>query len=102
METHVQFDEYFSKPSPVPYQNPILQEHEPTLHSVSLEIPAGSLTAIVGGTGQGKSSLVAALLGEMPTMDSGALENHINGRMAYVPQSSWIFNATVRTVQNLV
>ncbi|CAI7863261.1 unnamed protein product [Closterium sp. NIES-53] len=45
--------------------------------------------------GQGKSSLVSALLGEMP-MVSGDSPPIIRGRVAYVSQVSWIFNATVR------
>ncbi|CAI5495011.1 unnamed protein product [Closterium sp. Naga37s-1] len=45
--------------------------------------------------GQGKSSLVSALLGEMP-MVAGDSPPIIRGRVAYVSQVSWIFNATVR------
>ena len=33
--------------------------------SISLDVPEGSLVAVVGTVGSGKSSLVSALLGEM-------------------------------------
>ncbi|KAJ9691132.1 hypothetical protein PVL29_013349 [Vitis rotundifolia] len=66
----------------------------PTLSNVNLDIPVGGLVAIVGGTGEGKTSLVSAMLGELPPMsDASAV---IRGTVAYVPQVSWIFNATVR------
>jgi ATP-binding cassette subfamily C (CFTR/MRP) protein 1 len=47
----------------------------------------GSLVAIVGQVGSGKSSLLSALLGEM-SVESG--EVNTNGRVAYVPQQAWI------------
>ena len=37
----------------------------PTLHDINLDIKRGSLVTIVGKVGSGKSSLLAALLGEM-------------------------------------
>lgn len=37
----------------------------PVLRSISLELPSGQLLAVVGQVGAGKSSLLAALLGEM-------------------------------------
>ena len=48
---------------------------------------------ICGRVGSGKSSLVQAILGEMKC-DSGSVK--INGSMAYVPQSAWILNKSVR------
>ncbi|KAH9747879.1 ABC transporter C family member 2 [Citrus sinensis] len=66
----------------------------PTLLNINLDIPVGSLVAIVGGTGEGKTSLISAMLGELPPVsDASAV---IRGTVAYVPQVSWIFNATVR------
>eukprot|EP00898_Chlorokybus_atmophyticus_P000774 jgi/Chlat1/1698/Chrsp127S01927 len=75
-----------------------LKATKPTLQNVSLEVMPGQLVCIVGSTGQGKSSLLAALLGEMPELwtSSGDSSVTIHGRVAYVPQTSWIFNATVR------
>ncbi|XP_058199762.1 ABC transporter C family member 2-like [Rhododendron vialii] len=67
---------------------------KPTLSNINLDIPMGSLVAIVGSTGEGKTSLVSAMLGELPPVaDSNVV---VRGTVAYVPQVSWIFNATVR------
>uniref|UniRef100_A0AAQ4P7R6 Multidrug resistance-associated protein 1 n=1 Tax=Gasterosteus aculeatus aculeatus TaxID=481459 RepID=A0AAQ4P7R6_GASAC len=54
-------------------------------------IPEGSLVAVVGHVGSGKSSLLSALLGEMDK-----LEGSVAGSVAYVPQQAWIQNATLR------
>ncbi|OMO92331.1 hypothetical protein COLO4_17675 [Corchorus olitorius] len=65
-----------------------------TLSDINLDVPVGSLVAIVGGTGEGKTSLISAMLGELPPhMNSSVV---IRGTVAYVPQVSWIFNASVR------
>uniref|UniRef100_A0A8C8JDS0 Uncharacterized protein n=1 Tax=Oncorhynchus tshawytscha TaxID=74940 RepID=A0A8C8JDS0_ONCTS len=63
------------------------------VRSINLMVPQGSLLAVVGHVGCGKSSLVSALLGEMEK-----LEGHISirGSVAYVPQQAWIQNATLR------
>lgn len=65
-----------------------------TLSNINLDIPKGSLIAIVGSTGEGKTSLVSAMLGELPPVADANVV--IRGTVAYVPQVSWIFNATVR------
>jgi len=41
------------------------EEGPPTLRNISLKVPEGSLVAIVGTVGSGKSSLLSAILGEM-------------------------------------
>lgn len=64
-----------------------------TLSNINFEVEVGSLVAIVGSTGEGKTSLLAAVLGEMATRAGNSI---IRGKVAYVPQVSWIFNATVR------
>ncbi|KAF5764677.1 putative ABC-type xenobiotic transporter [Helianthus annuus] len=66
----------------------------PTLSNINLDIQMGSLVAIVGSTGEGKTSLVSAMLGELPPVSDAHVV--IRGTVAYVPQVSWIFNATVR------
>ncbi|GMF63851.1 unnamed protein product [Phytophthora fragariaefolia] len=63
------------------------------LEGVNIEIERGSLVMIVGKVGSGKSSLINAILGEMPQM-SGLLE--VGGQIAYVSQDTWIRNATLR------
>ncbi|KAF9129232.1 Canalicular multispecific organic anion transporter 2, partial [Linnemannia schmuckeri] len=65
----------------------------PTLQQVNLSIKSGSLIAIVGRVGQGKSSLLSALIGEMYKFHG---YTKTVGRIAYVPQQSWILNATLR------
>ncbi|KAL6991613.1 Canalicular multispecific organic anion transporter 1, partial [Sarracenia purpurea var. burkii] len=70
------------------------KEEKPTLSNINLDIPMGSLVAIVGSTGEGKTSLISAMLGEVPPVADASLV--IRGTVAYVPQVSWIFNATVR------
>ncbi|KAK6932100.1 ABC transporter type 1, transmembrane domain [Dillenia turbinata] len=67
---------------------------KPTLSNINLDIPVGSLVAIVGSTGEGKTSLISSMLGEIPRIGDGSAV--IRGTVAYVPQVSWIFNATVR------
>ncbi|CAN0874919.1 ABC transporter C family member 12 [Linum grandiflorum] len=66
----------------------------PTLSNINLDIRTGSLVAIVGGTGEGKTSLVSAMLGELPALADTTVA--VKGTVAYVPQVSWIFNATLR------
>lgn len=68
---------------------------KPTLSNINLDIPVGSLVAIVGSTGEGKTSLVSAMLGELPAVAADA-SVVVRGTVAYVPQVAWIFNATVR------
>ncbi|XP_050370619.1 ABC transporter C family member 12-like [Argentina anserina] len=67
---------------------------KPTLSNINLDITVGSLVAVVGGTGEGKTSLISAMLGELPPIADSSVV--IRGTVAYVPQVSWIFNATVR------
>ena len=70
-----------------------MQVEKPTLSNVNLHIEVGSLVAVVGGTGEGKTSLLMAMLGELPPLAETNVE--IRGTVAYVPQVAWIFNATV-------
>ncbi|KAI4297457.1 hypothetical protein L6164_037348 [Bauhinia variegata] len=71
-----------------------VKAERPTLSNINLDIPAGSLVAIVGSTGEGKTSLISAMLGELPPIADASVI--MRGTVAYVPQVSWIFNATVR------
>lgn len=82
------FDERESKAEGKTYSN------STTLKDVELSVAAGELVAVIGGTGQGKSSLVSALLGEINQVSGEPVV--LRGSLAYVPQQSWIFNATVR------
>ncbi|KAF9967419.1 hypothetical protein BGZ73_000542, partial [Actinomortierella ambigua] len=71
----------------------ITRAARPTLTDINLTFYQGSLTAIVGRVGQGKSSLLSAILGEMYKL-SGSIK--LYGTVAYVPQQAWIIHGTVR------
>ncbi|KAL0180196.1 hypothetical protein M9458_025638, partial [Cirrhinus mrigala] len=60
---------------------------------INVMVPQGSLLAVVGHVGCGKTSLVSALLGEMEKQEG---QISIRGSVAYVPQQAWIQNATLR------
>ncbi|XP_052536065.1 multidrug resistance-associated protein 1 isoform X1 [Tympanuchus pallidicinctus] len=64
----------------------------PSLNSINFTVPEGSLIAVVGQVGCGKSSLLSALLGEMDKKEGYVV---VKGSVAYVPQQAWIQNATL-------
>ncbi|KAG0238619.1 Canalicular multispecific organic anion transporter 2 [Actinomortierella wolfii] len=66
---------------------------DPTLIDINLRVPQGSLTIMVGRVGQGKSSLISALMGEMYKRQGTV---YFKGTIGYVPQQAWIFNATLK------
>ncbi|KAJ7593413.1 ABC protein [Mycena floridula] len=63
------------------------------VQDIDMAVPRGSLAAIVGRVGSGKSSLLQGLLGEMRKVSG---EFSFGGRVAYCPQTAWIQNATLR------
>ncbi|XP_032066135.1 canalicular multispecific organic anion transporter 2 isoform X2 [Thamnophis elegans] len=66
---------------------------DPALKDINWLVPTGSLVAVVGQVGCGKSSLVSALLGEMEKLSGDVA---VKGSVAYVPQLPWIQNATLK------
>ncbi|XP_078288563.1 ATP-binding cassette sub-family C member 4 isoform X2 [Panthera onca] len=66
----------------------------PTLQGLSFTVRPGELLAVVGPVGAGKSSLLSALLGELPR-SQGLVSVH--GKIAYVSQQPWVFAGTVRS-----
>ena len=64
-----------------------------TLQNISLDIYNKQLVAITGPVGCGKSSLLQAILGELPC-HSGKIK--LSGSIAYVPQLPWVFSGTVQ------
>ncbi len=80
---------------------------EPTLQDINLHVPAGTTLAIVGRTGNGKSTLVNLLLHLYNTKPGMIL---LDGRdintislktlrenIAYVPQDNFLFSATLKS-----
>ncbi|NXE47010.1 MRP6 protein, partial [Casuarius casuarius] len=68
------------------------KETSPCLRRIDLTVHRGSLLAVVGQVGAGKSSLLSALLGEMENTDGYVT---MKSTVAYVPQQAWIQNASV-------
>lgn len=69
----------------------------PVLNDLSIDFPKGKLIGVIGPVGAGKSSLLQALLRELP-LESGSIS--INGSISYASQESWIFAASIR--QNIL
>ena len=65
----------------------------PCLEAISLHIKKGSLVAVIGDTGCGKSSFLLSLVG-MLSRREGSLER--SGTLALSEQQAWIVNDTVR------
>lgn len=67
------------------------------LLNVSIDFKRGNLIGIIGSVGSGKSSLLQALLRELP-VKSGSIS--VSGSISYSCQESWLFAGTVR--QNIL
>jgi len=76
------------------YLSWVAKAESPTWSNINLEIPVGCLVVVVCSTGEGKTSLVSAMLGEIPPIGNSTMV--MRGAVAYVPQVSWILNAIVR------
>lgn len=68
------------------------------LLDINLSVPRGSLCAIVGPVGSGKSSLLQALVGEM-RKTGGTVK--FGGSVSYCPQSPWIQVSAYTSCLNL-
>ena len=64
-----------------------------TLRDLSFNVKKGSLVAVVGQVGAGKSSLISSILGELKKT-SGIL--NVVGNIAYVSQQAWMRNMTLK------
>lgn len=81
-------------------------QDQPTLHSVTLDAPAGETIALVGSTGAGKTTVLSLLARfyevtsgritidglDVATLAKASLRDHL----AYVTQEPFLFNGTVR------
>uniref|UniRef100_UPI00398F2F2F ATP-binding cassette sub-family C member 4 n=1 Tax=Pristiophorus japonicus TaxID=55135 RepID=UPI00398F2F2F len=65
----------------------------PSLQNISFSLKPGELLAVIGPVGAGKSSILAAILGEL-SKENGILD--IKGKIAYCAQQPWVFPGTVR------
>ena len=70
------------------------EKDEPIIKNFSLDVKRGSLVAVVGTVGSGKSSLLAAMLGEMHCKSGTTMKD---GKVAYVPQQPWIQNMSLKS-----
>ncbi|RKO87324.1 hypothetical protein BDK51DRAFT_13783, partial [Blyttiomyces helicus] len=66
------------------------------LRDIDVEFPVGRLSLVMGATGSGKSSLILALSGVKMKCISGKQHLPTAHPTAYVAQSAWIMNATIR------
>ncbi len=78
---------------------------EPALSNISFAAKPGQVTAIIGGTGSGKSTLVS-LLPRFYDIDSGAIlvdgvdvremtQGHLRAKIGFVPQKAVLFSGTI-------
>ncbi|HWQ30045.1 MAG TPA: ABC transporter ATP-binding protein [Negativicutes bacterium] len=78
---------------------------EPAIKNISFQAKPGEVTAIIGGTGSGKSTLIS-LIPRFYDIDSGELlvdgtdvremtQHTLRGKIGFVPQSAVLFTGTV-------
>ena len=64
------------------------------LRDIQFSTTSPSLTVITGPMGSGKSTLLSAIAGEISADICGTII--LQGTLAYVPQTAWIFSGTIR------
>ena len=65
------------------------------LRNVNVDIPKDKLTAVIGSTGCGKSSLLGAFSGGILAQKSGKMVKNCSS-MIFLPQHPWIFTGSIR------
>ncbi|XP_071838057.1 ATP-binding cassette sub-family C member 5-like [Apostichopus japonicus] len=84
----------FIRRSDINKKNPYDEELvAPVLFGINLKLEKGKLTGCCGGVGAGKSSLIAAILGQLHTLEGHCVST---GKFAYAAQEAWLFNATLK------
>ncbi|KAG8042341.1 hypothetical protein G9C98_004975 [Cotesia typhae] len=73
------------------------KDKEDTLKGINLSIKPGQLVAVVGLVGSGKTSLLNAILKELPA-HTGTVD--VCGKIGYASQEPWLFAGSVR--QNIL
>uniref|UniRef100_A0A7E4VNW5 ABC-type glutathione-S-conjugate transporter n=1 Tax=Panagrellus redivivus TaxID=6233 RepID=A0A7E4VNW5_PANRE len=66
---------------------------KPTLRNIDFSVEKGALIAVVGKVGNGKSSLLSAILGEMEKLQGYV---GVRGQCAFASQQAWIQNLSLR------
>uniref|UniRef100_A0A8C3AJU5 Multidrug resistance-associated protein 4 n=1 Tax=Cyclopterus lumpus TaxID=8103 RepID=A0A8C3AJU5_CYCLU len=66
----------------------------PSLENISITMKSHQLLTVIGPVGAGKSSLLSAILGELPH-DTGILK--VTGQLTYAAQQPWVFPGTIRS-----
>ncbi|XP_068140732.1 probable multidrug resistance-associated protein lethal(2)03659 [Drosophila tropicalis] len=66
---------------------------EPVLDNINISLKPKHLVAVIGPVGSGKSSLIQAILGELPA-EFGSVKLH--GRYSYASQEPWLFTGSVQ------
>lgn len=80
-------------------------ENQPILKNVSLQFPAGKMTALVGASGSGKSTIINLIM-RMYDPDHGSVEidghdirqvtfSSLREKLAYVGQDTFLFSNTI-------
>lgn len=65
----------------------------PTLQDINLSVKKGELLAVLGKVGDGKSSLLSSILGELYRSDGSVT---VRGRVAYFSQGGWAMGTSIR------
>lgn len=78
---------------------------EDTLHDLSFSLNRGEVTAIIGNTGSGKSTIARMLLRFHDVTEGRLLldgddvrsltQDELRRRISYVPQKAWLFSGTI-------
>ncbi|KAJ9591422.1 hypothetical protein L9F63_002028, partial [Diploptera punctata] len=71
--------------------------NENALTNVNLDVKPGGLAAVIGPVGSGKTSLLHAILKELPLKSGSIL---VGGSISYASQEPWLFTGSVR--QNIL
>ncbi|OJJ95246.1 hypothetical protein ASPACDRAFT_82088 [Aspergillus aculeatus ATCC 16872] len=66
------------------------------LNSISTQIPASSLTMIVGPVGSGKSTFCKALLGEIPFSQGSVVTGSFPRHVGFCEQTAFLWNGTIQ------